>query len=51
MDDRVKELLDRIRGTAEVAADAAVDTARVAGRRAGQMVDAAKLNIQLFDLN
>ena len=51
MDDKVKELLDRIRGTASVAADAAADTARVAGKKAGQMVDVAKLNVQLFDLN
>lgn len=51
MEDKVKDLLERIRGTASVAADAAVDTARVAGRRAGQMVDVAKLNVQLFDLN
>ena len=51
MDDRVKALLERIRGTAGYAADAAVDGARAAGRRAGQMVDVAKLNVQLFDLN
>ena len=51
MDNRVKDLLDRIRGTAGVAADVAADTARVAGKRAGQMVDVAKLNVQLFDLN
>lgn len=51
MDDKVKDLLDRIRGTASVAADAAADTARVAGKKAGQMVDVAKLNVQLFDLN
>ena len=51
MDDKVKELMDRIRGTASVAADACADTARVAGRKAGQMVDVAKLNVQLFDLN
>lgn len=51
MDDKVKELLDRIRDTAAGAADVAADTARVAGKRAGQMVDVAKLNVQLFDLN
>ena len=51
MDERVKELLDRIRDTANVAVDAAADTARVAGKKAGQMVDVAKLNVQLFDLN
>ena len=31
--------------------DAANQTARAAGKRAGQMVDVAKLNVQLFDLN
>lgn len=51
MDDKVKDLLDKIRDTASVAADACADTARVAGRKAGQMVDVAKLNVQLFDLN
>ena len=38
MDDKVKELMDRIRGTASVAADACADTARVAGKKAGQML-------------
>ena len=51
MDDKVKELLDRIRDTAAGAADAANQTARAAGKRAGQMVDVATLNVQLFDLN
>ena len=51
MDDKVKALLERIRGTAGYAADAAADGARAAGRRAGQMVDVAKLNVQLFDVN
>ena len=35
--------------TAAGAADAANQTARAAGKRAGQMVDVAKLNVQLFD--
>ena len=51
MDDKVKALLERVRGTASYAADAAADSARAAGRKAGQMVDVAKLNVQLFDLN
>lgn len=51
MDDKVKDLLDRIRSTAVGAADSAQQTARVAGKRAGQMVDVAKLNVQLFDLS
>ena len=51
MDDKVKELLERIRDTAGSAAVAANSTARAAGRKAGQMVDVAKLNVHLFDLN
>ena len=51
MDGKVKELLDRVRDTAAGAADAANQTARAAGKKAGQMVDVAKLNVQLFDLN
>lgn len=51
MEDKVKDLLDKIRGAADLAADAAADTARIAGKKAGQMVDVAKLNVQLFDLN
>ena len=51
MDERVKELLERVRGTAGAATGAAAGTARAAGRAAGQMVDVAKLNVQLFDLN
>ena len=35
MDDKVKDLLDKIRGAADLAADAAAGTARVAGRKAG----------------
>ena len=51
MDDKVKALLERVKGTASYAADAAADSARAAGKKAGQMVDVAKLNVQLFDLN
>ena len=51
MDDKVKALLERVKCTANYAADAAADGARAAGRKAGQMVDVAKLNVRLFDLN
>lgn len=51
MDERVKALLEQIREAASHAAAGAADGARAAGRRAGQMVDVAKLNVQLFDLN
>ena len=51
MDDMVKELLERVREGAGLAADCAADTARVACRKAGQMADVAKLNVQLFESN
>lgn len=51
MEDKVKELLERVRDSACVAADCAADTARVARRKAGQMADIAKLNVQLFEVN
>ena len=51
MEDKVKELLERVRDRAFVAADCAADTARVAKRKAGQMADIAKLNVQLFEVN
>ena len=51
MDEKVKLLLERVKGTASYAADMAADGARAAGKKAGQMVDVAKLNVQLFDLN
>ena len=51
MDEKVRALLEQVKGAANYAADAAADGARAAGRRAGQMVDVAKLNVQLFDLN
>ena len=47
MDEKVKALLSRIRGTAKGAAESATDAARAAG----QMIDLAKLNVQLYDLN
>lgn len=50
MDERVKELLDRVRGTALTVGEAAGATARYAGKCAGQMVDVAKLNMKIFDL-
>lgn len=39
MDDRTRELLDRVGGAA-----------RYAGKCAGQVVDAAKLNVKIFNL-
>ena len=50
MDDRVRELLERVRATAVDLGEAAGTTARSAGKYAGQMVDIAKLNMRIFDL-
>ncbi len=50
MDDRIKELLDRIRVTATDVTENAAPTARYVGQRAGQILDTAKLNLQVFDL-
>jgi len=50
MDERVKELLDRVRDAALTAGQVAGVTARCAGKYAGQMVDVAKLNMKIFDL-
>ena len=51
MDEKVKLLLDRVKDTAAAVGGMASTTARYAGRCASQMVDVAKLNVQLFDLN
>ena len=51
MDERVKDLLDRVRQTAETMGDVAGTTARYAGKCAGTLVDVTKLNLQIFDLN
>ena len=50
MDDRVKELLDRVRETAATMGEVAGSTARYAAKCAGQTVDVAKLNMKIFDL-
>ena len=50
MGERVRELLDRVRGTALTVGEAAGTTARYAAKCAGQTVDIAKLNMKIFDL-
>lgn len=51
MDDKIKDLLDRIRSSAANLTEIAAPTARYMGQRAGELMDAAKLNIQIFDQN
>lgn len=51
MNDNVMTLLERVRETAVRMGDMAGVTARYAGKYAGQMVDVAKLNMRIYDLN
>lgn len=51
MDNRVKELLEKVRCTAENVGTVAGNTARQAGKCAGDMLDIAKLNLKIFDLS
>jgi len=51
MDDKVRALLDKVKESAIMMGDVAGVTARYAGKCAGQMVDVAKLNMRIFDLN
>lgn len=48
MDDRVKDLLDRVRDTAAAMGEMAGEAARNAGKYAGQVADTAKLNGKLL---
>ena len=51
MDEKIRDLLEHIRGTAADLGETAAPAARYVGQRAGELVDAAKLNIQIFDRN
>ncbi|MBQ1351452.1 MAG: zinc ribbon domain-containing protein, partial [Oscillospiraceae bacterium] len=51
MDNRVKELLEKVRSTAGAVGSMAGNTARQAGKYAGELFDTAKLNLRMFDLN
>lgn len=51
MDDRVRDLINRIRETAAVAADAAEAAAKQVSQKTGETLEIAKLNMRIFDLN
>ena len=51
MDQKVKELLEKIKATAATAAEAAGKAADVASKKAGEFATVTKLNLQVFDLN
>ena len=49
MNEKLQELLDGVQRTAVSAGDAAADAARAAGKRAGELLSAAKLNIRVVE--
>jgi len=51
MDDKVRELLGKLKETASHAADAAESAARQVGQKTGETIEMAKLNMKIFDLN
>ncbi|MCX7614310.1 MAG: zinc ribbon domain-containing protein [Clostridiales bacterium] len=51
MEQKVKEVLEKVKVTASIAAGAAGKAAEAAGRKAGEVVEITKLNLQIFDLN
>ncbi len=51
MDDKVKDIIRKVKSTATAAGYAAGKTAEAASRRASEMVEVTKLNLQVFDLN
>lgn len=50
MNEKVQELLDSVQRTACTFSDAAVDAAYGVGKKAGELLSVAKLNIRLADL-
>lgn len=51
MNEKVKELLSRVRGTAQQAGAAAESAARYASQKAGNALDITRLNVQIYELN
>ena len=51
MDQKIKDLLEKVKVTATTAAEAAGKAADVASKKAGELANVTKLNLQIFDLN
>lgn len=51
MDEKVKDILEKVKLSATAAGEFAASTAEAAGKRAGEVVEVTKLNLQIFDLN
>lgn len=50
MDDKVRNLLNRVKDTAQQAGQAASNTAQEMGRKAGNVVDVTRLNVKIYEL-
>ncbi len=51
MDQKIKDLLEKVKATATTAAEAAGKAADAASKKAGELAGITKLNLQIFDLN
>ena len=51
MDQKVKELFEKAKVTASMAAEAAGKAAQNVGKKTGEVVEVTKLNLKIFDLN
>ena len=51
MDDRVREMLEKVRETAVSVSEAAECSFRQAGKRAGEVLGITRLNMAIFDIN
>ncbi len=51
MEEKVRGLLNRVRGAARQAGESAEATARQASRMAGNVLDITRLNVQIYELN
>ena len=51
MDEKLQELLNRVRETANQVSDMASSGMRYAGQRAEEMISITKVNMEIFDLN
>lgn len=49
MNEKLQELLDSVQRTAVCAGDTAADAARAVGKRAGELLSVAKLNIRIVE--
>lgn len=50
MDDKLRELVQRVKASAQVVGDLTVSAATTVGKKAGDVVELSKLNIRIYEL-